>query len=573
MKKFYFLGSLLLAGVVIAWKQSAERPADIPVKEKGRSPIYFCSPSFDPAKVKEDDGPLFKGLGNLHFAVSTKNKKAQQYFNQGLTLVYAFNHGEAGRSFSTALKLDPTLAMGYWGLAMVLGPNYNAPLNPSKLEDINAAMDKAIQYASNASAKEQALIHALAKRFPREEVKDVSPYTAAYATAMKEVYEKFPDDADVLALYADALMNEHPWNFWLKDGTAQPWTAQVIGVLEKALAKFPNHPGINHSYIHAIEGAPHPEKGLVSAKRLEKMLPAAGHLVHMPSHIYIRTGDYHQGVLVNEWSTEADSTYVAQCKVEGVYPLMYYPHNIHFLAACAFFEGNSRKAIDAAWMVSRKADKRYILENATVQHYYMIPFYVMVQMAKWDDILRQPAPGESLKYPVAVWHYARGMAFGAKGKLLEAEQELTSLKKIAGEESLKSLLIWETNSAAELVNIAVNVLTAEIAMHQSKYEKAIEHFKKAIAIEDALMYQEPPDWFFSVRQSLGHVLLLAKKFEEAEKVYKEDLKMYRENGWSLMGLYQSLMGQAKENEAKEVKKRFDKAWAHADISINSSRKY
>lgn len=573
MKKFYFLGSLLIAGVIIAWKQSSDRPAGVPFKENGRSPIYFCSPSFDPAKVKDDDGPLFKGLGNLHFTVSTKNKKAQQYFNQGLTLLYAFNHGEAGRSFSTALKLDPTLAMGYWGLAMVLGPNYNAPLNPSKLEDINAAMDKAIQYAPNASAKEQALIYALAKRFPRQEVKDVSPFTAAYAAAMKEVYEKFPNDADVLALYADALMNEHPWNFWLKDGTAQPWTAQVIGVLEKALEKFPNHPGINHSYIHAIEGAPHPEKGLVSAKRLEKLIPAAGHLVHMPSHIYIRTGDYHQGVLVNEWSTEADSTYVAQCKVEGVYPLMYYPHNIHFLAACAFFEGNSKKAIDAAWMVSRKADKRYILENATVQHYYMIPFYVMVQLAKWDDILRQPAPGESLKYPVAVWHYARGMAFGAKGKLQEAEQELTSLKKIATEESLKSLLIWETNSAAELVNIAVHVLTAEIAMHKSKYDQAVEHFKKAIAIEDALMYQEPPDWFFSVRQSLGHVLLLAKKFEEAEKVYREDLRMYRENGWSLMGLYQSLKGQGKENDAKEIKKRFDKAWAHADISINSSRKY
>ena len=433
MKRSYFLSSLLLIGIVIGCKQS---PSSIKTEDGARPLAIFCAPSFDPEKMNAGNAPLFKGLGNLHFGVSAKNEKAQQYFNQGLTLVYSFNHGEAGRSFNAAIRHDSTLAMAYWGLAMVLGPNYNAALNPTSLADINKAMDNALKYSSGASAKEKALINALAKRFPREEVKDMAPYNTAYAVAMKSVYEQFPDDADIIALYGDALMNEHPWNLWLKDGTAQPWTAEIIRVLESGLVKYPEHVGMNHSYVHAIEASPTPEKGLACADRLEDMLPAAGHLVHMPAHIYIRTGHYHKGVLTTEMANTADSTYIAQCKVQGAYPMMYYPHNIHFLAACAFFEGNSKKAMEAAWTVSRKADKKFLLENVSVQHFYMIPHYVMVQMGKWDDILNQPPPGESLKYPVAIWHYARGMAFGAKGKLKEAETELEALKKIAADESL-----------------------------------------------------------------------------------------------------------------------------------------
>ena len=570
MKAFYILSLLFLAGVVIAMKQSG---SGINPGNNKNPTVIFCAPSFDPAKMNEGNAPIFKGLGNLHFETSAKNKKAQQYFDQGLTLLYSFNHGEAGRSFNAAIKHDSTLAMAYWGLAMVLGPNYNAALNPTSLTDINKAMDKAVYFSSNASPKEKVLIYALSKRFPRVEVKDMSPFSAAYAMAMKEAYVQFSDDADIIALYGDALMNQHPWDLWLKDGTAQPWTAEIIGVLENGLVKFPKHVGLNHSYVHAIEASPTPEKGLVSAGRLENMLPAAGHLVHMPAHIYIRTGDYHKGVLTTENANDADSTYIAQCKVQGAYPMMYYPHNIHFLAACAFFEGNSKKAMEAAWMVSRKADKTYLLENVSVQHFYMIPYYVMVQMGKWDDILRQPAPGESLKYPVAVWHYARGMAQGAKGKKAEAEKELEALKKIAADESLKSALIWEMNSSFDLVNIAAYTLEGEIAMHKSDYIAAVASYKKAIAIEDKLMYQEPPDWFFSVRHSLGHTLLLAKQFSQAETVFNDDLSMYRENGWSLMGLYNSLKGQHKNTEADAVKKRFETAWAHADIKINSSRYY
>lgn len=572
MKLLLFLIPVALIGFFFSRSSSGKnQPVNDPYK--GRTPFY-CVPSFDPDKLDAANAPLFEGLGNLHYKITTKSEKAQRYFNQGLTLIYAFNHGEAGRSFKAAIKLDSACAMAYWGLAMVLGPNYNAALNPTKLTDINEAMDKAMQYAANATPKERALIHALSKRFPKEEeVKDIAPYAAAYAAAMKEVHEQYPDDVEIGVLYADALMNEHPWNLWLKNGTPQPWTPAIVAVLEKLLAKAPNHPNANHMYIHAMEASRQAAKALPSADRLRNLLPAAGHLVHMPSHIYIRTGHYHKGVLVNEKASAADSSYVTQCKVQGTYPLLYYPHNVHFLAACAFLEGNSRKAIATAWQVSRLADKKYIHENATVQHYFSIPYYVLVQTGRWSDVSQLKKPDEKLKYPIAVWHYARGMAYTAKNNLAEAQKELNALKEIGKDESLKSLLIWETNSAADLVQIAVNVLSGEMAAKQKQFAQAVELLKAAVAIEDGLMYQEPPDWYFSVRHTLGHVLLQAGQFAEAEKVYRQDLVMYPENGWALMGLYQSLKGQKKTAEAAAVKKRFDAAWQWADMKINSSRIY
>ena len=533
--------------------------------------VVFCAPSFDPEKMNADNAPLFSGLGNLHYKISTTSSTAQKYFNQGLTLLYAFNHGEAGRSFKAAIGADSTAAMAYWGMGMVLGPNYNAALNPSVLADIHDVMEKAMKYSGKVTAREQALINALAKRFPKEPVTDMTPYNAAYAVAMKEAYERFPGDVEIGCLYADALMNEHPWNLWLKDGTAQPWTPAILQVLEQLLKQWPQHPGANHMYIHAIEASREAAKGLAAANRLENMLPAAGHLLHMPSHIYIRTGYYHKGVLVNEKASEADSSYIAQCKVQGSYPMMLYPHNVHFLAACAFLEGNSKKAMDAAWRVSRIADRRYLAENLTVQHYYSIPFYVMVHLGKWDEVLQLPKPGSSLKYPLAIWHYARGMAYAGKNNIPEAQKELDALKAIAADESLKSMLIWETNSAADLVQIALKVLNGQMAGTKLQFDVAVASLKEAVEIEDRLNYQEPPDWFFSVRHTLGHVLIKAGRFAEAEQVYKEDLVNLPENGWALMGLYNSLSAQNKTKEAAAVKKRFDAAWKHADIKITGSR--
>jgi tetratricopeptide (TPR) repeat protein len=314
-------------------------------------------------------------------------------------------------------------------------------------------------------------------------------------------------------------------------------------------------------------------KGLPAADKLLDLLPAAGHLVHMPAHIYLRTGYYHKGVLATERSRISDSNYINQCKSQGTYPLLYYPHNIHFLAACAFLEGNSKKAIEAAWGVSRNADRKYLAESGTVQHYYIIPYYVLVHLGQWDDILNIPVPGESLKYPRAIWHYARGMAFTAKGKPEEAKAECKALQQYAADESLRSWLVWETNSSLDLIRIASLTLEAELLASQQQYSDAINLLKKAVAIEDQLNYQEPPDWFFSVRHTLGHVLVQAKQYSEAQKIYEEDLISLPENGWALMGLYNSLAGQQKTAEAAAVKKRFEKAWQWADIAISSSRKY
>jgi tetratricopeptide (TPR) repeat protein len=563
------------AMLILTSSQREKQPAKFTEKQPESSTRFrnltYCAPSFDPSKMDAADAPIFKGLGNLHYPITTNSAKAQQYFDQGLTLVYAFNHGEAGRSFKAAIKLDSTAAMPYWGLAMVLGPNYNAALNPTSLGEINDAINKAVKYSATASPSAKALIAALRKRFPEKEVNDMTPYNEAYAVAMKKVHEEFPSDVNIAALYADAMMNEHPWDLWFRDGTAKVWTPVIIETLEKLLATAPDHVGANHMYIHLMESSPKVAQAIPSANRLRDRLPAAGHILHMPSHIDIRIGDYHKGVVVNEKASLADSSYIAQCKVQGAYPMMYYPHNIHFLAACAFLEGNSKKAIEAAWSVARNADKTYIYETAAIQHYSVIPHYVMTQLGKWDDILKLQQPDTALIYPLAIWHYARGMAFSGKNDAVNAEKELQALKEITKDPRLAGLLIWGVNSAAQLTMIAENVLGGELKSKKGSLDEAIAILQQARDIEDSLMYQEPPDWFFSTRHTLGHVLLKAKKFEEAEKVYLQDMITYPENGWALMGLYKSLVGQGKIRESKLVKTRFDKAWKWSDILISSSR--
>lgn len=565
MKLFSILLVTILAGLVIA---SSNKKVVINKKNS----TLFCAPGFDPDAINSD-APLLKDLVKTKYQVSTKSETAQQYFNQGLALIYGFNHGEAARSFKTAIRIDSSFAMAYWGLAMVLGPNYNAALNPTSLSEINDAIDHAVKYAEHTKPNEKALINAMSKRFPREEVKDMTSFYEAYATAMKETHQQFPDDVEIAVVYAEALMNLHPWNLWLKDGKPQPWTPEIITVLEKTLSRWPDHQGAIHFYIHAIEASKEAGKALPYAHKLDEMTPVTGHLVHMPSHIYIRTGDYHKGVLVNEKASEVDSSYIAQCKVQGVYPMIYYPHNIHFLAACAFLEGNSKKAMYASWQVADKADKKVLMENVSVQHFNIIPFYVMVHLAKWKDILQLEAPDERMKYPKGIWHYARGMAFTAQKDFQSAEKELNELKKIAADPELKKLMLWEMNSVSDLLNIATYSLQGEILAFNKKYEEAFTFFKNAITIEDGLNYIEPPDWFFSVRHSLGHWLVQAKKFSEAETIYLEDLANFPENGWALIGLYNSLEGQGRKKEARQAKKRFEKAWQWSDLKIKSSRIY
>jgi tetratricopeptide (TPR) repeat protein len=519
------------------------------------------------------EAPLFEGLGNLHYPVSTNNAYAQRFFNQGLTLSYAFNHAEAKRSFREAARLDSTCAMAYWGWALVLGSNINAAMDPNDLREANEAVANAVKYAGAATEKEGELIDAITRRYPKDTVIDLTEYHENYSVAMRALYEKYPDDVEIATLFAESLMDKYPWNYWHKDGTAQPWTHEIITVIERAIALDERHPGANHLYIHITEASKEPEKAMASADLLRDLRPAAGHIVHMPSHTYIRTGRYHDGVLANEKATTADSSYITQCKAQGIYPIAYYPHNDHFLAACAFFSGESKKSIAGAFATHRHTQHDLIgLPGfGTLEHYALIPLYVLVRFGKWDEILAYHAPADSLIYSKTVYHFARGMAYLGKNSLDSAKKELAKLKPIAMDTSLKFITIWDINNCFDLGQIALHVLEGEIAAKEKKYQTAINHLKEAIKIEDALAYNEPPDWFFSIRHHLGAVLIDAGKYKEAQNLYEDDLETYPENGWALIGLYNALMKQNQAEDAEKVKSRFDTAWKYADFELTSSR--
>ena len=517
--------------------------------------------------------PKLKGLEGIDFKISTNNKEAQEYFNQGMMLSYGFNHAEAARSFFEATRLDSTCAMAYWGFAYVLGPNYNAGMEDDNYQRAYQASQKALSLAGNCTEKEKALIQALTYRYTPEPPKDRSHLDSAYSSAMKKVYDAYPTDPDVSALYAESLMDMHPWDMYdKKTKEPRPWAPEIVAVLEKLIKQYPKHPGAPHFYIHAVEASKTPERGLASANLLMSLVPGSGHLVHMPSHIYIWTGDYHLGTLANLEAVKVDSAYVTACHAQGAYPLAYYPHNYHYLSATATFEGNSKLAWTAAKKVQEKTAKDIMLQPGwgTLQHYYTIPYFVAVKFGMWDSILQINPPENELIYPRAILHYAKGMALLGKRDVAKAENELSQLKELAKESVLKEITIWDINSMHDIVQIAVNVLTAEIYRSKKEYEKAITAFRQAIAIEDNLNYNEPPDWFFSVRHHLGTALLQAGKYAEAEKIYLEDLSTWKENGWALIGLHQALQKQGKAAEAQRVKSRFDKAWQYADFDLRSS---
>ena len=536
---------------------------------------YHCAP-----KTSDKDwystgikAPILNGLDGINFKISTNNKEAQKYFNQGMMLSYGFNHAEAARSFFEATRLDTACAMAYWGYAYVLGPNYNAGMEDDNYERAFSAAQKALSLSANCAEKEQQLIKALTYRYAAKPPEDRKPLDIAFSNAMKKVYQKYPDDADISALYAESMMDMHPWDLYdKKTKEPKPWTGEIVAVLEHLIKLHPKHPGAPHFYIHAVEASKHPERGLESAKLLMTLVPGAGHLVHMPSHIYIWTGDYHLGSLANIEAVKTDSAYITACHAQGAYPLAYYPHNYHYLSATATLEGNSKLAWIAAKKVQENTAQDIMKQPGwgTLQHYYTIPYYVAVKFGMWDSILSIQQPEDSLIYPRAVLHYAIGMAYLGKNDVGKAESELLQLKNLSKNPVLKEITIWDINSTDHIIAIAINVLSAEIYHKQKQYAKAIPLFYKAIAIEDNLNYDEPPDWFFSVRHHLGQVLLEEEKYAEAEKIYLQDLKTYPENGWALAGLYQALQKQGKEKESENVKKRFDKAWQYADIKISSS---
>jgi tetratricopeptide (TPR) repeat protein len=576
MKKliyFLLLGFLLSAG---CQQKQGSTLKNAPAQEP--TFISFCAPKkvvletppgFDGKLV-----PLFAGLTeNFTYPISTKSKEAQKYFDQGLMFAYGFNHSEAHRAFREAARQDPECAMAYWGQGYVLGPNYNAVMDVNVLPQALEAIANAKLHSGKATLKEQALIGALAKRYPKSKEEDAKPYYEAYAAALGEVRKKFPEDLDIAAMHAEALMDLHPWDLYENDGTPKSWTPEIIGIIEGILAKNPRHVQAIHLYIHATEASGKAEKALPYANTLRNLVPGSGHLVHMPSHTYINTGHYHEGTIANERAVKQDSSYLEACNEAGVHGLVYYPHNWHFLAACAALEGKGKRAVEASrFMADHVVQKEMmrIPDLALLQHYMSIPWFIQVKFAMWDDILKEPAPPADLAYPTAIWHYARGMAFSGKGDFAAAKRELVEVAWLHKDTSIAKLTIGGFNNLTDVTRIARNVLSGDIAWRQGNYEESIDLLTAAVKFEDQLMYQEPPDWFFSVRHLLGHVLLQTGKFAEAEGVYRQDLKKWKENGWALKGLYESLEKQGKSAEAKGVKQRFDKAWQYADAPLRGS---
>lgn len=538
-------------------------------------PAIMCSPPLSDADWYTDTtpAPLFTGMGILHYPITTRNPEAQKYFDQGLLFAYGFNHAEAARSFFEATRKDSTCAMCYWGFAYVLGPNYNAGMEPDNYQRAYAAIQKAIKLSGNSTSKEKALIKAMATRYMATPPEDRRELDSAYMVALKEVFAQYPDDVDIAAMYAESLMDMHPWDLWDKEGNPKAWTPAIVSAIENAIRVNPKHPGGHHFYIHAVEASNAPERALASCKLFDDgLIPTAGHLVHMPSHIYINTGDYHKGTVSNVKAVQVDSQYVTQCHAQGAYPLAYYPHNYHFLAACATLEGDSKWALKAADKMADQTNHKGMLESSlmTLQHFNSIPYFVKVKFGKWKDILHEGPPDSVLLYPNAIYHYAQGMAYVGINDIEKAKKELASLQTIAKEDTLKKSLIWGINSMFQIVDIAQKVLEGHILAAEKKYDESAAVLKEAIAIEDELQYQEPPDWFFSVRHYLGSVLLKNQKPEDAIRVYEEDLKISPRNGWALSGLKAAYDASNQPDKASQTEGQFKEAWAYADVTLENS---
>ncbi len=515
--------------------------------------------------------PRLQNLGFHKFPVTTSSERAQLIINQGFMQTYGYNHAEAGRSFREAARLDPKCAMAYWGMALVLGPNINMAMAPEKEPQAYEMIQKAVALKNNASERERAYIEALAKRYSGDAKPSRTVLDRAYREAMRELHNRYPNDLDAATLYAEAVMDLMPWNYWMRDLQPYPETVEVMRVLEAVLASNPNHPGAIHLYIHTVELA-RPELAEAGAERLWKLSPGAGHLVHMPSHIFRRIGRYADASKSNEDAIAADEDYITQCRAQGVYPLAYYPHNIHFLWDSATMEGRRKVAIEAARKASSSIPAGAWREVPLLHQFLVAPLFAYTRFGEWDTILSEPRPPDDSLFWTGIWHYARGLAFTATGKMGTATEELASLQSIGAQKSLEGYRVtFSRNGAKAILDIAVEVLAGELAAKQGDYTNAIARHHRGILLEDNLIYNEPPDWHVPVRQSLGAVLLDAGRFAEAEAIYWQDLSLNRENGWSLFGLMESLRAQGKVEQAGIVEKRFRKAWNRADVKLAGSR--
>ena len=515
--------------------------------------------------------PLLEGLFTLNYPVTTKSQTAQEYFNQALVLAYGFDHADAEISFLEAARHDPGCAMAYWGAAFVLGPNINAPMDKADVPRAYAMAHKALSLADKATARERELIEALALRYAPEPVADRSPLDKAFAVAMGEIYRHYPDDPNVAVLYAESLMDLHPWDYWAEDGRPRPWEPGIESILKKVVQEHPEHPHGHHLYIHLMENSPNPEATIKSADIIRKLAPASGHLVHMAGHAYYAAGLYHDCSLVNEEAIGVDKILRSSFDSNGLYQVGYMPHNIHYLVASYMMEGRSADAIAAARTLAAGVDRNRIREEGMggLQLYLASPYYAMARFGKWDKILAEPAPADDLKFPRGMWHYARGYSYVRKGETAKAEDELAKLKDLAADPAVAKMTIWYLNSGAALLHIGVEVLTAEIAAAHGDTTAALAHFQRGVTLQDNLLADEPPPWFYPVRQSLGAFLLDSNRIEEAETVFRKDLLLNAENPWSLYGLTRCLKaGKTTALLAADTEKRFNRAWARADVELN-----
>jgi tetratricopeptide (TPR) repeat protein len=526
----------------------------------------------DPLKATAPIAPLLDGLGDHHHAVTTANPDSQKFFDQGLRLTVAFNHSEAVRAFKEAIRLDPRNAMAYWGWAYALGPNLNLPMQPEVIAQAFDASRRALALTDSVTPAERDYIEALAARYAADPNADRAALDKAYAEAMGQVAARYPDDPDAAALYAEALMNRSPWNYWEPDGGPRENTPVILQTLESVLVRYPNHPAAIHLYIHAVE-ARFPDRAVAAADRLGALMPGAGHIVHMPSHIYMGVGRYADAVRVNQLADAADDAYVANCHAQGFYLFGYHRHNEHFITWAAMLDGESAVAMAAA----RKIGKRLPPEMATgpfgetVQHLLSQPLYVLVRFGRWQEVLNEPRPPPGFAVMTGLWHYARGLAFRhTAGRLADAARELQALRRLAMSRELQQREVGFA-PAPVVLEIATEVLAAELASARGQHGVAIGHLDRAVRLQDGLTYNEPPDWYFPVRHYLGAELLEAGRPAEAATVYWQDLARNRENGYALFGLQQALAAQHRDAEAAEVAARFRAAWRSADVTLRSSR--
>ena len=569
------LAAILAAGLVAAG--GAARAGDaMPMGAMPMAPMSMglpmpAMPALYAGQADKPGAPVFQGLGAHRHPISTKNPDTQRFFDQGVNLLFGFNHAEAIRSFREAARRDPDCAMCWWGVAIALGPNINLPMPDDAVAPAWEALARARALAPKASPEERDWIEALAARYSADPKADRKALDEAYAQAMGRLWRAHPNDLDAGTFYAEAMMDTQPWDYWGQDGvTPKGHALAIVSTLENVIRRAPNHPGALHLYIHAVEASTTPERAEAAADRLSTLMPGAGHIVHMPSHIYYRVGRYADAVRVNADAARVDEAYIAACKAQGYYPAGYYGHNIHFLWTSSEMQGRHQAALDAARRLVKAVDAVELAKTiATGELFVFTPVATELRFGRWDAVLAEPAPPQALTLDMAVWLYARGFAHANTGDVAAARDDRAHLARLISADFSrydKAMI-----PARQMLDLSLSLLDGEIARVSGHLDAAVADFRNAAAIEAGLPYTEPPYWHQPVSHLLGAALLQANRPAEAEAVYRASLKTYRVDGWALFGLAQALDAQGRHAEAAQARKAFDQAWTFADVKLTSSR--